>query len=448
MVRCEHRDRLPRTAEFAEWKEPMMRATAVALPIVSIETKLAEVNARLQKGQGWIGYRYSKSTTGQRIQSKALYYAFYQGATQKFVNTGSNDPEEAYRQLLAARQHVADGNRKLPSEVAKLRYEDIMGLLIEEWREGKVAMLYTRNIKDKDGKVVGTQETFGGKDDLDKFFKRMTIMEIDALKIKDFIKRQRGQGYSNPTIRKQLGALRAAFAAAKNVELITDNNIPVFNMPEDSKPREGFMDQSEFDKFLAAFPENLQPTIQFLYYSGCRSGAAAQITWGMVDSGCTEIHAPGRIIKNDKDWVMPLVGPLDPVAKTLHKIRQKAAKENRILAADAPVFDFTNFRKIWNQTCHDLGLGTYITKTEEGKDTQRYTGLHAHDFRRSTARNLTLAGVPRQAAMKVTGHKTEAMFKRYSIQTNEDVKAALIAVGKRKKAKAVSITEVKKQAVR
>jgi len=381
--------------------------------------KLEEINER-SDGRGWIGYRPGCTY---------LYIAFYPnpGAPKKFINTKSHDPEEAYRQLLEARGRVADGDRLLPQEIGRMRYEDLMELLIKDWRDRKVASLYTRKMKDG-----GTEEAFGGKDDLDKFFKHMRVTEITATKIDAFIERQRKE-HEDPTIRRQLVALQRAFEIAKSKDLLTDNHIPSFNLPKDSDSREGFMEVKEFDKFLAAFPENLQPLVLFLYYSGSRSGAAKQITWGMVNSDSTEIHAPKRIIKTKKDWEIPLVGPLEPIAEALQKIRKKAIEEGRILAADAPIFDTTNFRKTWNQICHNLKLGTYVTEKEDGTPTQKYNGLHPHDFRRSAARNLIKAGVSESVAMKITGHKTAAIFKRYAIQTTDDVKHALIKVGKFKK---------------
>jgi hypothetical protein len=38
-----------------------------------------------------------------------------------------------------------------------------------------------------------------------------------------------------------------------------------------------------------------------------------------------------------------------------------------------------------------------------------------HDFRRTAVRNLERAGVPRSSAMNMTGHLTEAVYRRYAI---------------------------------
>jgi hypothetical protein len=62
------------------------------------------------------------------------------------------------------------------------------------------------------------------------------------------------------------------------------------------------------------------------------------------------------------------------------------------------------------------------------KEAGRRAGLPTripHDFRRTAVRNLERAGVPRSVAMKLTGHKTEAVYRRYAIVCEADLTEGL-----------------------
>jgi integrase len=64
-----------------------------------------------------------------------------------------------------------------------------------------------------------------------------------------------------------------------------------------------------------------------------------------------------------------------------------------------------SFRKAWASACRRAGL----------------IGMLPHDFRRTAVRNLERASVPRSVAMKLVGHKTEAMYRRYAIVSQRDL---------------------------
>ena len=50
--------------------------------------------------------------------------------------------------------------------------------------------------------------------------------------------------------------------------------------------------------------------------------------------------------------------------------------------------------------------------------------LKFHDFRRTAVRNLRRAGVSQVVRMRITGHRTDSMERRYNIVDVEDLKAA------------------------
>jgi integrase len=65
----------------------------------------------------------------------------------------------------------------------------------------------------------------------------------------------------------------------------------------------------------------------------------------------------------------------------------------------------TSLRKAWDTACTKAG----------------YPSLIPHDMRRSAVRNLERAGVPRATAMKMVGHQTESVYRRYAVVNESDL---------------------------
>jgi integrase len=68
----------------------------------------------------------------------------------------------------------------------------------------------------------------------------------------------------------------------------------------------------------------------------------------------------------------------------------------------------TTFGKAWKNACKDAG----------------HPGRIVHDMRRTAVRNLVRSGVPQSVAMKMTGHKTDSVFRRYDIASTSDLRDA------------------------
>jgi integrase len=404
--------------------------------------------------------KHGQGNIFSRPTLKHWYLQFYRDGKQHNVNTkilriGATDAETTANR--------AEAQKRLDQEIAKrtleqksnaisgnaITYEDMRDLLVQKYKDNMKASLYVG--ADGINKLVGSKgldEYFGGMtlkkmaEKLNKYpswyrerpevkqrwadyvEKRTTKLKyVDQLSRKYAVESAQiwATKAVNATINRSLSTLRSMYSkyAEAHSDQLGKSDIPTMPRIEtdaSDNVGQGFVEPEKFETILAALPEHLRPIIQFQYLTGMRSGAANSITWGMVSDDTKEIVIPAGLMKNKDPWKIPLVGPLEPIAETLKKSKG-------LRAVDMPVFNTTNLRRIWNQTCAKLGLGVFDPKT------QQYDGLHPHDLRRSAARNLVRAGVSKTVAQKITGHKSSRMFDRYDITDSTDVVQALTAVG-------------------
>jgi len=110
-------------------------------------------------------------------------------------------------------------------------------------------------------------------------------------------------------------------------------------------------------------PYYLRPLVTFLYYTGCRMGAALAIRWLQIEfeKGRFQLRIEGNQTKNEDPILLPL--PLE-----LNEILKKLPRKGR-------VFDARTLRKSFQAACVKVGLGV-----KTGPKVWQYQGLLLHAF--------------------------------------------------------------------
>ena len=183
---------------------------------------------------------------------------------------------------------------------------------------------------------------------------------------------------------------------------------------ERASVRKGFLEHADFEKLLAQLPEHLHILVIFRYTVAVRLGEARAVAWPQID-------LKNRLVslwdtKNGEWRTVPLCTEL------VNQLSQIPVEDR-----NGAAFYQGAFRKSWISACIKCKLGHW-EYLDAKKKRKKYVGLLVHDLRRSAIRNLTLAGVPQNVVMAISGHKTIATFLRYNISSPKQLQTAMQAV--------------------
>ena len=246
----------------------------------------------------------------------------------------------------------------------------------------------------------------------------------------------REQGYSNATANRRTQVLGQAFKLAIRAKQFSAAPF-IPRLSEIGSERQGFFETADFEAMAARLPEYLRDFCRFGFCTGWRKGSIQSLRWADVGEGVIYLRAENS--KTRKAETMPLEGELGKIIERRRAAVVFQTKDGETRFAEY-VFHLggkkiADFRKAWLTACIETGLGKMVCRKcgYEGADRScgkcgiatRYSGKIFHDFRRTASRNMIAAGVPQAVAMKITGHRTDSMFRRYAIVNEEQKREAL-----------------------
>jgi len=206
---------------------------------------------------------------------------------------------------------------------------------------------------------------------------------------------------ANGTINLELAALKRGFRLGQRAGRVVRR--PWMELLQADNARKGFVEPDVLASILTNLSEDLQPVAAVAYLTGWRVRSEILTrTWPSVsfDGGWLRLD-PGET-KNKQ-------GRMFPLTPTLRAVLERQRERTRALElAEGIVVPWVfhragkqilTWRKSWQSACRKAGV----------------PGLIPHDFRRTAVRNLERAGVARSAAMKMVGHETESIYRRYAI---------------------------------
>ena len=235
------------------------------------------------------------------------------------------------------------------------------------------------------------------------------------------------------TVNYEMAILRRGFRLASKAGKV--GNRPEVSMLHVDNARKGFFELEQHRAVLAHLPDHLKPVASIAYITGWRAKSELLTRqWRHVDftNGWLRLD-PGESKNADGRNF-----PFTPELRTILEAQRERVREiERQLGRVIPwVFCYRDgtqvrdFRHAWAQACDDAGI----------------PGRLVHDFRRTAVRNFERAGVPRSAAMRMTGHKTEAVYRRYAITDSAMLQEAAVKLAALHAAEADSIEKRKSSA--
>lgn len=330
----------------------------------------------------------------QKKGSKKWHIEYWCRGRQYREASGSYRESDAVKLLNRRLGEIGSGHFVGP-QVEKTTFEELGQMLVDDYRVNE------RKSLDRARRSI---------DRLGTFFGGCRALDITPDRVSAYIRsRLDGAPPAKPaTIQNELAALKRMFTLAHRAGKVPSR--PPFPSIKVRNTRSGFFEETELLAVLQRLPEAVRPMIEFTYLTGWRIGEIRSLTWRQVDFKAGVVRLEPGTTKNDEGRIFPFKASPE-LADLLTRQRQVTSAVEKGTGQIVPWVFHRSGRRIkslhmtWRRACREAGC----------------PGRFVHDLRRTAVREMERAGVPRSVAMKLSGHKTESIYRRYAIVSEADL---------------------------
>jgi integrase len=331
---------------------------------------------------------------GQIRKRGAFYQLRYYRQGRRIEESTKLTKWEEARDLLRDREGDISKGVPITATSTRLTFDDAVQDVVNDYTvNGK------KSLEDLERRIkLHLTPAFGGR----------RLSSLTTAHLRAFTAARLEKGASAGEINRELAIVRRAFRLAVEADRY-HGRVPKVPMLQERNVRSGFFDDAMVMAVKAHLPEALRPVVTFAYVTGWRiQSEVLPLEWRHVDRQGGDVRLEPGTTKNQ-------AGRVFPFTDTLRTLLDEQWRQHEALAKAGTISRYVfhrggrrikDFRKVWKTACEAAGL----------------PGRIPHDLRRSAVRNMERAGLSRSVAMQLTGHKTEAVYRRYAITSEGDLR--------------------------
>lgn len=251
-------------------------------------------------------------------------------------------------------------------------------------------------------------------------FGDLLVTSVKTADVREFQEAQLARGKSRATVNRETEVLRAALRLAHRDESSGVKALPhIPRLKRENNKKSQYISADLFEAIVGELPAYMKGFVRFMYWTGWRPSMARALTWDpMVDRAEGTILLPDS--KNNDPQRIPILGKIATILDEQWATRAYDSPQGARVSeyvfhrSGRPIGDI---RKSWRVACQKNGISG-----------MRDSGITPKALRNTFATNASEARIPRDVIRELAGWKSDSMFYRYVIGTQDRKRSAMEAL--------------------